>query len=68
MDTEHKVKEVWVHDITNAITVARGWAQLLAQQRPEVTEAVKKLEEDLMQAHKTFIDAVMPPLRPRKGE
>jgi hypothetical protein len=68
MDTAPKVKEVWVHDIINAITVARGYAQLLAQQRSEVTEPVKRLEEDLMQAHKTFVDAVMPILRPEKDE
>jgi hypothetical protein len=67
MDEEGGVKKAWVHDITNAITVARGYAQLLAQERPEVTEPVRRLEEDLMRAHKTFVDAVMPILRPKKG-
>lgn len=68
MDKERKVKDVWVHDIIQGITSARCYAELFAQQRPEVTEPVKRLEEDLMKAHKTFVDAVMPILRPKKGE
>ena len=58
------MKEVWLHDIVNSITVARAYAETLAAQRPEVTEPVQKLVGDLARAQKSFVDAVMPILRP----
>jgi hypothetical protein len=57
---ERKIKEVSMYDIVNIIMTARGHAEIFAQQRPEVAEPVKRLEEDLVKAHKTFIDAVVP--------
>jgi hypothetical protein len=57
------MKEVWVHDIVNGITVARAYAETFATQRPEVTEPVQKLIGDLARAQKAFVDAVMPILR-----
>ena len=62
------MKDVWVHDIVNGITSARGYAEFLAEQHPEVTKPVRRLVGELTRAEQAFVDAVMPILRPSKAE
>ena len=64
MERERNVKEVTMHDIVDLLTMARGYAEIFAEQRPEVSGPANRFAEDLMQVQKTFVDAAMPILRP----
>ena len=47
------MKDVWIHDIVNGITVARAYAELLSAKHPEVIEPVQKLIEELTHVQQT---------------
>ncbi len=57
------MKDVWVHDIVNGLTIAIAHAEILSEQRPEVAEPVRRLVADIDKAREAFVNAVMPLLR-----